>query len=44
VFKGLYGARFLLIGLASLGCGIVMIYLELFEPLLMYGVFLSGTW
>jgi hypothetical protein len=36
--------RFLLIGLAMLVCGLVMIYLEFFEPLLMYGVFLSGTW
>jgi hypothetical protein len=36
--------RFLLIGLALLVCGIVLIYLEIFEPLLMYGVFLSGTW
>ena len=38
------GTRFLLIGLALLVCGLVMMYLEFFEPLLMYGVFLSGTW
>jgi hypothetical protein len=36
--------RFLLIGLALLVFGLVMIYLEFFEPLLMYGVFLSGIW
>ncbi|OGD55334.1 hypothetical protein A3K78_06960 [Candidatus Bathyarchaeota archaeon RBG_13_52_12] len=37
-------ARFLFIGLALLVCGLAMVYLEFFEPLLMYGVFLSGTW
>jgi vacuolar-type H+-ATPase subunit I/STV1 len=37
-------AKFLLIGLALLVFGLVLIYLEFFEPLLMYGVFLSGTW
>jgi vacuolar-type H+-ATPase subunit I/STV1 len=37
-------ARFLLIGLALLVFGLVLICLEFFEPLLMYGVFLSGTW